>query len=148
MFTAGQVGETESAVFVTHADGSNPRQLSPWGMWGTWSPSCQHIAFSSLGRAGSWQEGNPIDLFVMNADESNARHLTEQQGVNQDPDWSPDGGTLVFDSTRDENFEIYTLEPDTGRVRRLTDHPATDARPAFSPDGQRIVFHSNRGDED
>ena len=147
LFVVGRVREAESAIFVMRADGRNPRQLSPWGMWGTWSPDGGQIAFSSLGKAGRWQEGDPIDLFVMNADGSNTRRLTEQQGVNQDPDWSPDGRTLVFDSTRDGgNFEIYTMELDTSRVRRLTDHPAADARPAFSPDGQHIVFHSNRDD--
>lgn len=147
LFVVGQVSQANSAIFVMRADGRNPRKLSPWGMWGTWSPDGGQIAFSSLGRAGSWQEGDPIDLFVMNADGSNTRRLTEQQGGNQDPDWSPDGRMLVFDSTRDGgNFEIYTMELDTGRVRRLTDHPAADARPAFSPDGQHIVFHSNRGD--
>ncbi len=144
LFTVGQVSEAESAVFVMDSDGSNLRQLSPWGMWGTWSPSGRHIAFSSLGRAGSWQQGDPIDLFVMNADGSNVRRLTEQHGENQDPDWSPDGRTLVFDSYREGNFDIYTIELDTGRIRRLTDHPAADARPAFSPDGQHIVFHSAR----
>jgi len=147
LFIVSQVGEAESAIFVMRADGQNPRQLSPWGMWGTWSPNGEQIAFSSLGRVGTWQEGDPIDLFVMNTAGSNSRRLTEQQGVNQDPDWSPDGRRLVFDSTRDGgNYEIYTMELDTGLVRRLTDHPAADARPAFSPDGQHIVFHSNRGD--
>ena len=144
LFTVGQVSEAESAVFVMDSDGSNLRQLSPWGMWGTWSPSGRHIAFSSLGRAGSWQQGDPIDLFVMNADGSNVRRLTEQPGENQDPDWSPDGRALVFDSYREWNFDIYTIELDTGWIRRLTDHPAADARPAFSPDGQHIVFHSTR----
>ena len=147
VFVAGDVGAAESAVFVMKADGSNPRQRSPWGMWGVWSPSGRHIAFSSLGRAGSWQQGDPIDLFVMNADGSNVRRLTEQHGENQDPDWSPDGRTLVFDSYRDGNFDIYTIELDSGRVRRLTDHPAVDARPAFSPDGQQVVFYSNRDAE-
>ena len=144
LFTVGQVSEAESAVFVMDSDGSNLRQLSPWGVWGNWSPSGRHIAFSSLGRAGSWQQGDPIDLFVMNADGSNVRRLTEQHGENQDPDWSPDGRTLVFDSYREGNFDIYTIELDTGRIRRLTDHPAADARPAFSPEGQHIVFHSTR----
>ena len=150
VFVAGDVREAESAIFVMNADGSDPRQLSPWGLWGTWSPSGRHIAFISasdpLGKPKRWREGDVLDLFVMNADGSNVRRLTEQHGANQDPDWSPDGRTLVFDSYRDGSFDIYSIELDTGRVRRLTDHPAADARPAFSPDGQHIVFHSTRDD--
>jgi Tol biopolymer transport system component len=53
-------------------------------------------------------------------------------------------GTIVFQSNRDGNAEIYTMNSDgTNRVN-LTRNPAEDTQPRWSPDGTRIVFVSNR----
>jgi len=62
------------------------------------------------------------------------------------PAWSPDGGSIVFTSTRTGDHEIFTLSLADGQVRQLTDTPGRDAHPAFSPDGRQIAFQSPRGD--
>jgi Tol biopolymer transport system component len=61
------------------------------------------------------------------------------------PAWSPDGGRVVFTSTRTGDPEIFVLTID-GRSapQQLTRTPGRDAHPAFSPDGRKIVFQSPR----
>ena len=61
------------------------------------------------------------------------------------PSWSPDGGSIVFVSDRDGNFEIYVMNADGSNQRRLTNNPAEDIAPSWSPDGRYIAFASNRG---
>jgi Tol biopolymer transport system component len=52
--------------------------------------------------------------------------------------------TLVFDSYRDGNWEVYSVgEEGTGSVN-LTNDPADDGDPARSFDGRRIAFDSDR----
>ncbi len=83
----------------------------------------------------------------MDADGSNVQRLTHtpvREGGSFAPEWSPDGQKIVFDSTRDGNFEVYVIDADGSNVQRLTHNDKVDARPAWSPDGQRIAFHSSR----
>ena len=53
-------------------------------------------------------------------------------------------GTIVFQSNRDGNFEIYTMNATGGDQRRLTESPANDITPCWSPDGAEIAFASDR----
>ena len=60
------------------------------------------------------------------------------------PDWSPDGSKIVFESTRDGKFAIYTIQVDGSDLRKLTNAFANDEQARWSPDGQQIVFFSDR----
>jgi len=63
----------------------------------------------------------------------------------QDPD--PFGGppqSIVFQSNRDGNNEIYVMNPDGSDQTRVTFDSRNDQRPDISPNGQQIVFSSNR----
>lgn len=53
-------------------------------------------------------------------------------------------GTVVFQSNRDGNFEIYTMVGDGSSQQRLTSHPSNDISPRWSPDGSRIAFATDR----
>jgi Tol biopolymer transport system component len=53
-------------------------------------------------------------------------------------------GTILFQSARDGNLEIYTMRADGTGVVRLTTNRARDVVPAWSPDGRKIAFTSNR----
>ena len=75
----------------------------------------------------------------MNADGSGQTQLTSTPNFSENPNWSPDGRRIVFDSDRAEkgNLDIYSMKADGSDVQQLTDSPALDAVPAWSPDGHR-----------
>lgn len=60
------------------------------------------------------------------------------------PDWSPDGSEIVFESTRDGKYAIYLVRADGSGLRKLTSGEADDEQPRWSPDGKQIVFISQR----
>ena len=60
------------------------------------------------------------------------------------PDWSPDGNRLVFESTLSGTYSIYSIRADGSDLRRLTPDSANNEQASWSPDGKRIVFSSDR----
>ena len=95
------------------------------------------IVFQS-NRDGNWE------IYVMDADGSDLKRLTENEWDDEYPVSSPDGEEIVFKSNRDGNWEIYKMSADGSRVMRLTHCEAEDADPCWSPDGKTIAFHSAR----
>lgn len=67
-----------------------------------------------------------------------------RNGLDQLPSWSPDGTTIAFASSRDDNYDIYTTSGDGSGRTNLTSDPARDAFPTWSPGGERIAFASDR----
>jgi dipeptidyl aminopeptidase/acylaminoacyl peptidase len=112
-------------------------------------PPNQHSAFATFpGENGkitfdSNRDGGNYDIYVMNADGSEQTRLTTDPGIDEDPNWSPDGTKIAFNSIRDGNREIYVMNADGSEQTRLTNNPAIDTTPDWSPDGEKIVFRRN-----
>ena len=82
--------------------------------------------------------------YTLYADGQNQNRLTDHDGLDWFPSWSPDGRRLVFVSERDGNNEIYVMDVDGQNQTRLTDHDGLDWFPSWSPDGSRLAFVSIR----
>ncbi len=74
-----------------------------------------------------------------------ARRLTDDLTDGAQPDWSPDGKQLVFQSYRDGSFQIWTIGADGAGLTQLTRGPYDCREPRVSPDGKSIAFASDRG---
>ncbi|MDB5425880.1 MAG: amidohydrolase, partial [Phenylobacterium sp.] len=73
-----------------------------------------------------------------------ARRLTDDMTDGAQPDWSPDGKRLVFQSYRDGTFQIWTVGADGAGLTQHTRGPFDCREPRFSPDGKQIAFASDR----
>jgi Tol biopolymer transport system component len=72
--------------------------------------------------------------------------LTDSPAYDDQASVSPDGGRVVFVSTRGGGTaDLWTLDIATRRAQPLTSGPGGDFRPSWSPDGQWIAFSSDRG---
>jgi Tol biopolymer transport system component/serine/threonine protein kinase len=58
--------------------------------------------------------------------------------------WSPDGGTIAFNSDRDGEMQLWLYDLASRSARKLTGGAGGDYQPTWSPDGGRIVFFSSR----
>ena len=91
-----------------------------------------------------------LDLYVADADGSNARRVTTLPGANWAPFFHPSGDKILFASnhhTLDQGgreFDLFLVDLDGGDLERVTYSGTFDAFPMFSPDGSRLVFASNR----
>lgn len=61
-----------------------------------------------------------------------------------EPALSPDGTTIVYESTAESSLELFTLDLDTNIESQLTANEHADWSPDWSPDGTRIAFASSR----
>ena len=53
-------------------------------------------------------------------------------------------GTMLFDSNRSGNFEIYAVNLGNQVLTRLTNNSAQDVQPALAPDSNQVAFVSNQ----
>lgn len=113
-----------------------------------WSPNATLIAYYVY--SGSDIEGD-ADIYVMNADGTNQRNLTDSPDENDRyVTWSPDGQQLAFHSNRrsdgsnddTRDFEIYIYDFSTGNIEQLTQNETNDLGPDWSPDGRYLAYHS------
>jgi len=150
-----------SDLFVMNADGSEQKTHLTRGSSATWSPDCKDIAF----HASASGTGTPIrpdpgsattdsDIFVANVDDLLAgteapRNITNSETmIDDDPDWSPDGQSIVYTAhpvsdnpIQSNQAEIYVLNADgTGTPTQLTNNSEEERGPSWSPDGTRIVY--------
>ncbi len=60
-----------------------------------------------------------LEIYVVGADGSDQRQLTDNGGQDFFPSWSPDGKTIVFSSDRSGAVELYLMDADGGNQRPL-----------------------------
>jgi Tol biopolymer transport system component/protocatechuate 3,4-dioxygenase beta subunit len=90
------------------------------------------IAFSSD------RDGND-EIYVMNANGTDLRRLTNNQAKDWFPTWSPNGQQITFMS----DFNIYVMNADGSELTRLTNQ-GLNWFPIWSPTGHFIAFHATR----
>lgn len=89
-----------------------------------------------------------MEVWVANADGSNARQVTSYGQANWAPAFLPDSKRIIFASNHEYKrgfpFNLYTINEDGTNLHKISRDKGFDAFPMFSPDGKKIVFCSNR----
>ena len=89
-----------------------------------------------------------MEVFVANADGSNAKQVTAFGQANWAPTFMPDNKRIIFASNHEYKrgfpFNLYTINEDGTGLHKVSRDKGFDAFPMFSPDGKKIIFCSNR----
>ena len=123
-------------IMTARRDGTNLQDLTngtPNAGFPSWSADGKEVVFRTWGK-------DQMGLRIINVETHQIRVLTT--GLDNVPDWSPDGSRIVFTRKENNNFDIFTFKPDGTDLQRLTDFPASDAHAVWSWDGKHIMWNS------
>ena len=142
LFTAivSPAGDTDRAIFVVDADGSDLTALfdvpGSYDSCPAWSPDGRRIAFESNANIDGANPEGDLEIWTMAADGSGLRQLTRNALHDEGPAWSPDGGRmLAYTSGADNTHGDINVMTSGGRhLRRLAPYAGLDE----SPDWQAI----------
>jgi dipeptidyl aminopeptidase/acylaminoacyl peptidase len=79
------------------------------------------------------------DIYVMNADGSGLRRMTENKAADNNQRWSPDGESLLFTSTRTDGAQAWLLPVNGGEATKLSDISTGVSDPVWS-DAKHFIF--------
>lgn len=89
-----------------------------------------------------------LELYVADADGSNAMQLTYLEAASFAPSWFPKKDRVLFASNypdgKGREFDLWAINTDGTQLERITTAPGFDGFPLFSPDGTKLAFSSNR----
>jgi Tol biopolymer transport system component len=79
------------------------------------------------------------DVWTVPRSGSPAVKLTEHEGPDGAPIWSPDGREIAYISIREGQQDVWIVPAQGGESRQLTDNPAQSLPPSWSPDGLQLA---------
>jgi Tol biopolymer transport system component len=89
-----------------------------------------------------------LELYVANADGTEAQQITYLDAASFAPFWHPSQNRILFSSNygdpKGREFDLWAVNVDGTGLERITYAPGFDGFPMFSPDGAWLAFSSNR----
>ena len=150
VFVSDRSGDGGTQLYLMGIDGSDVRPLTFSANKGEavvddyphWSPSGDQIVFQ---RTTSIEGDTDADIWLIDVESGEEVQLTDTpDSWESTPSFSADGESVLFESDRDGDFEIYRLDLASREVTQLTDSDGSDFEAKASPDGAQISFASER----
>lgn len=129
-------GGPGSQVYVVPLSGGTPRLVTenPSSYFHSWSPDGKTIAFTRPHPGGG-------DIFSIAVEGGKETRLTTTTGISDDPDYSPDGKYIYFNSDRGGAYmQIWRMDADGSHPEQVTTDEANNWTPHPSPDGKTVEF--------
>ena len=146
LFHASDGSGLENALWTVNVDGTGLTKLTtslPAGVsdprHAAWSPNGSRIAFTAA-RDGQHK------VWTMNADGSDARQVTTDDGFDVGATWSPDGMRIAFSrynpGVPTNGWDVAIVSAAGGAAVRLS-LAGDQLTPAWSPDGNFMAYRSD-----
>ena len=161
VFTSMRDGDPD--LYRMNADGGGLQRLTATAGYdggATFDADCTHVAWHASRPKGrdleeyrsQLAEGvvkpKALELWIANADGTDARQITVLDARSSAPAWYPGQPRVLFASTygasSPRDSDLWAIDLDGTNLERVTTAPGPDGSPAFSPDGKWLAFASAR----
>jgi Tol biopolymer transport system component len=153
--------DTEMDIWTVNEKTGALKQLTTakgYDAEGSYSPDGQWIAFTSMrdayNRTLSEKEKKQLEtdpsyfaeIYIMKADGSGQKRLTNTPGYDGGPFFTPDGKQIIWRRFDESGLiaNVWLMNPDGTNQRQITDFGSMSWAPYMHPSGQYIIFASNK----
>jgi TolB protein len=126
-----------SIIYTVPLSGGTPKQITPKGpsyLHG-WSPDGKDLVFCG-------DRGGEFDVYKVPAAGGKEIRLTTSPGLDDGPEYTPDGQYIYFNSVRSGLMQIWRMKPDGSGQEQVTKDNLNNWFAHISPDGKWFVYLS------
>ncbi len=107
--------------------------------------------------AGEWKKDRMLlesdasghsDIYVLDTDTNSISRVTTNPANEWHPSWDATGQSIIFDSDRIGQLDLFRIEMDSLTVTQLTADSSAEQVGRLSPDGEFLAFHRHQGQQD
>jgi len=132
--------DRRSRIYIIPIEGGTPQLITPLGpsyLHG-WSPDEKWLAYCA-------QRNNNYDVYIIPAEGGEEIRLTDAEGLDDGPEYSPDGKHIWFNSVRTGLMQVWRMNADGTEQTQMTfDEDFNSWFPHISPDGKQVVLIAYR----
>jgi TolB protein len=88
------------------------------------------------------ERNGEFDVYQIPSQGGKEVRLTTSKGLDDGPEYSPDGKYIYFNSVRSGSMQIWKMKPDGTQQNHVTNDDFNNWFPHLSPDGKWMVFIS------
>ena len=153
--------DPEMDIYVYNEKTGTTRRLTTargYDAEGSYSPDGQWLVFTSMREAYNrplndkekkMLEENPsyfADIYIMRADGSGQKRLTNVPGYDGGPFFTPDGSRIIWRRFNESGLlaDVWTMKPDGSDQKQITDFGSMSWAPYMHLSGEYIIFSSNK----
>jgi TolB protein len=127
--------DAKSRIYVLPISGGSPTLVTEKGpsyLHG-WSPDGARLAYCA-------ERGGQYDIYTISVKGGAETQLTDLPGLDDGPEYSPNGKHIWFNSTRTGLMQIWRMEVDGPNPTHMVKEDANCWFPHVSPDGEWVVY--------
>ena len=128
-----------SVVYTVPATGGTPHRVTAQGVGASylhgWSPDGRWLVYVG-------ERHDEFDIYKIPAAGGDEIRLTTATGLDDGPEYTPNGRSIYFNSTRSGLMQIWRMRPDGSGQEQVTNDGFNNWFPHISPDGNWIVYLS------